>query len=94
MRSGSRVGLHPAVVKLDVPKLDYEIRQRINQAIKTKLSSHPTIFGEPLRSKLKNLWKLRVGSYRIIYMVNSDKVYVYAIGHRSEVYKVAKKRLK
>ncbi len=93
MLSGNRIGLHPAVVKSDIPKLDYEIRQRINQVVKTKLLSQPTIFGEPLRGKLKNLWKLRVGNYRIIYMVNSNKISIYAIGHRSVVYKIIERRL-
>ena len=48
----------------------------------------PLKFGLPLRRNLKGLMKLRVGDYRIIYLIERETVtiYVIKIGHRKEVY--------
>jgi len=38
-----------------------------------------------------NLWRLRVGNYRIVYERQRNKVYVPVIGHRREVYNLLKR---
>ena len=42
-----------------------------------------------LRSKTRNLWRIRVGNYRVLYEVRDDVlvVLVVRIGHRREVYR-------
>ncbi|MFC1561872.1 type II toxin-antitoxin system RelE/ParE family toxin [candidate division KSB1 bacterium] len=43
--------------------------------IKTKLISDPYI-GEKMAGKFKNLWRLRVGVYRIIYEIQKENVVI------------------
>ncbi|MDP8977378.1 MAG: type II toxin-antitoxin system RelE/ParE family toxin [Actinomycetota bacterium] len=45
--------------------------------------------GAPLRGRLKGLWSLRVGTYRIIYEIREDgaAVRVVAIRHRAQAYR-------
>lgn len=42
----------------------------------TKLSGH------------KNIFRIRVGNYRIIYEIKDKKAYVFLVGRRKEVYKL------
>lgn len=70
----------------DLPKLSVPIKASIQKAIEDKLLTHPLKFGKPLREPLKGLRSLRVGTYRILYQVNKDTVYVVTIRHRKDVY--------
>jgi mRNA interferase RelE/StbE len=81
------------VVKDDIPRLSSEWRENIKKAIETKLTSHPDLYGKPLRKSLKNYRKLRVGDYRIIFRIENQIVKVFVIQHRSVVYKTANKKL-
>jgi mRNA interferase RelE/StbE len=78
---------HKKVVK-DVKKISHPTLQKIREQIETKLTTHPEIFGKPLRSTHKNFWSLRVGSYRVIYQIQDKKciVLVIAIGKRESIY--------
>jgi len=93
MRSGNKIRLHPLVLQFDLPRLDSTIRQRIYKLVKQRLLTHPELYGEPLRGTLKNFWKLRAGDFRVIYSIEKDGVFIHTVGHRSEVYKIAGKRL-
>jgi mRNA interferase RelE/StbE len=84
---------HPLVVKVDIPKLDGAIRQRIKHSIETKLRIRPEIFGIPLRHSKKGDRKLRVGDYRVIFRIVGSQVKVYLIEHRSIVYQLLMRRL-
>ncbi len=77
---------HPKV-KEDVKSLDIQTKKRIKKAIEKKLTSEPLIYGERLKGSLRDLWKLRVGNYRVIYFVEEDIVYILCIIHRKEAYK-------
>ena len=83
---------HPLVVKEDIPKLGTADKNNIRKAIENKLTTGPEIFGKPLRQSLKGYRKLRVGDYRVIYRIESEKIKIFYIGHRSIVYKKADKR--
>ena len=85
--------LHHLVVKVDIPKLDKIVRKRVENAISVKLVNSPLVFGMPLRGTLRNYWKLRVGDYRIIYIIFAQKVGVVAIGHRSDIYEMVARRI-
>ena len=84
---------HHLVIRVDIPRLDRVINRRVKNAINVKLVNNPLVFGVPLRGTLRNCWKLRVGDYRIIYIIFGKKVGVVAIGHRSEVYEMIKRRI-
>lgn len=83
------------VVKIDLKKIDSSIRKRIFDKL-NELSNKIDI-GKPLSSPLKGLYKLRVGSYRIVYKIIKNKVIilVIAISKREdlEVYKTSEKRI-
>ena len=72
----------------DIGKLDGSVKKLIKKAIEEKLMSDPLTFGLPLRANLANLFKLRVGPYRIIYQIMKAEVIVLviAVGHRRDVY--------
>lgn len=81
------VRYHEAVVKQDIPKLGIEERERIRRAIELKLTSQPEQFGKPLRRSLKGYRKLRVGDFRVIFRIEGTTVKIFAIQHRSVVYR-------
>jgi len=66
---------------------DRLIFNRIKNALES-LQQDP-LQGKALRHKLKGLYSLRVGSYRIIYQIEKKVVTIYIldIGHRKEVYR-------
>ncbi len=77
------------LVRNDIPLLSPDIKILIKQAIEKKLMLDPVRFGKPLRYSLKGHRRLRVGDYRIIYRIESDKVIVIAIKHRRLIYEDA-----
>ncbi|MEK7516801.1 MAG: type II toxin-antitoxin system RelE/ParE family toxin [Patescibacteria group bacterium] len=87
------VKYHPLVVRDDIPKIDVNNRLRIKTAIEQKLATRPDLFGIPLRRSLKGHRKIRVGDYRIVYRIESNVVFVFAIMHRSVVYERIRRRI-
>jgi len=84
--SGVLIGIQNQCVDGELP-LSKDVRRRIRSAIEEKLASHPIEFGKPLRYSLKGARRLRVGDWRIIYVIEPpDTVLVVKIGHRPEVY--------
>ena len=69
--------------------LDKPIAKRIIKKIKWLAENIENIQPEGLTGELAGLYKLRVGSYRIIYEILEDEnlIIIYAIGHRSKIYK-------
>ena len=80
------VRYHHKVIE-DIKSFDKHTKQRVRKAIEDKLASEPFIYGERLRGTLRDLWKLRVGNYRVIYKVEKDTVYILGIVHRREAYR-------
>ncbi len=72
----------------DIPALPKTIRDRIRKAIEERLTQDPISFGKPLRYNRKGTRSMRVGDYRIIFLIEYDlrKVQITKIGHRREVY--------
>ena len=81
-----RVEYLQSVIDDDLPQLSVSAKSRIRRAIEQKLMTHPIEFGKPLRYSLKGARRLRVGDYRIIFIIETDAVVVIKIGHRREVY--------
>ena len=84
---------HQDVTKIDLPKLNENIKLRIKRPIEERLTTEPTKYGKPLRKSLKGYWKLRVGDYRIVYKIKNKEVFVFGIIHRKEVYKDISNRI-
>lgn len=87
-----KVIYHPATKALDIPRLDLRLKNRIKNAIETRLAAAPHQYGEPLRKTLKGYWKLRVGDYRVVYKITGDEVWILGIIHRKDVYQKIGKR--
>lgn len=81
------------VLKHDLVRLSRADATRIRKSIESKLFSNPTLYGLPLRRFLKGYWKLRVGDYRVVFKIVSNRVVVIAILHRSVVYQIMEKRI-
>ena len=77
---------HPDIKKEDLPKIPRNIQKRIRKAIEERLLIDPDKYGEPLKRGLYGYRKLRVGDYRVIYKVDKEKIAIFKIGHRKEVY--------
>ncbi len=84
---------HPAVRTDDIQALNADIKLRIRTAIEARLSIAPHEYGEPLRKTLKGYWKLRVGDYRVVYLIKDQNVLIIGIRHRKEVYKLMERRI-
>ena len=92
MNSGNRISYHPQVFKYDLPKLGMTARTRIRKAIEHKLAVAPQLYVIPLRGTLAQLWKLRIGDYGVVFCLDETDVMILAMGHRSVVYEVARRR--
>jgi mRNA interferase RelE/StbE len=78
--------------KRDLDKLDPQVTRRIERFLYERVATlvDPRSIGEALRgSKLGELWRYRVGDWRIICEIQDAKLVVLAlrVGHRREVYK-------
>jgi mRNA interferase RelE/StbE len=84
---------HPDVRDVDISKLNETLKKRIKKAIEERLSMSPHQYGEPLRKTLKGYWKLRAGDYRVVYKVEGNEVWIFAIINRKDVYTKIIKRI-
>lgn len=78
--------------KKDLAKLDKQIAKRITEFLRERVAvlDDPRSIGEALKgSKLGDLWKYRVGDYRIISSIEDGalRILVVKIGNRREVYR-------
>ena len=75
----------------DFESLDKPIQKRIKKFIDLRLAclEDPRSIGESLSGPLKELWKYRVGDYRIICDIQDNviTILVLSIGNRKEVYR-------
>ena len=84
---------HPDVKEIDIPSLNARLKKRIRNAIKTRHTTAPHQYGEPLRKTLKGYWKLRVGDYRVVFKIKGNEIWILGIIHRKKVYEKIWKRL-
>lgn len=82
------------VKAVDLPKLDSSIRRRIKKKI-DQIKSDPHGYGKPLGKELVELYKARVGKFRIVYQVRETEllILIIAIAHREEIYDLARERI-
>jgi mRNA interferase RelE/StbE len=70
-------------------KLDHEAQQRIHRFLIERVRQSPRDIGKALKSQMSELWRYRVGDYRIVCEIQDTAitVLVVRIGHRREVYR-------
>lgn len=92
MTSGLEPRYHPAAAD-EIKDLEPRIKSRIKISIE-RLQDHP-LEGKPLSGELHGFRSQRVGDYRIIYNIKSDRklLYILYVGHRKSVYQEAKRKL-
>ena len=68
--------------------LDKSSSQRVFKKIKELTSNAGNLNLKKIKSTKYNLYRLRVGNYRVIYSIEHDHVtiFIVAIGHRKDVY--------
>jgi mRNA interferase RelE/StbE len=82
------IQITPTAVK-QLASLPAKIRGRIDKKILALAKEPRPHQAKPLQGKIKDLFRLRVGDYRIVYQVRDVLliVLVIRIGHRREVYR-------
>lgn len=80
-----QVQYHKKAIKF-INSLPPEDRQRIKKAIQSLLVNPSVCDIKPLQG-YKNLYRLRVGNYRIIYTKDNTILFVAEIGNRGDIYK-------
>lgn len=53
-----------------------------------------SLTGEQKMTGYQNMYRIRVGNYRIVYRRTSEQIYVILIGHRKEIYRLLRELLK
>ena len=71
--------VHKLVLTEDFEKIDPSSERLILKSIHKKLTHDPENYGSSLSAEYKGYWKLRVGSYRVIYKIVKDKILVMVI---------------
>ena len=73
----------------DLIRLDKVIAQRILTKIRWLSDNFDNLTPKVLTSEWKGLFKLRVGSYRVVYTISQKDqlVTIHLIGHRRDIYK-------
>lgn len=72
----------------ELEKIVPEEQEHILQKISLILTTNPFPVGKnPKRLKGEYAFRLRIGDYRVIYTIESDKVLIYAIRNRKDVYR-------
>ena len=79
--------LEPAAREL--ARMDKQVGQRIVRRIRWLAENLDDVKPEALTGDLAGLFKLRVGSYRVIYEILHDErtIVIHLIGHRREIYR-------
>ena len=70
----------------DLEKIDFQISKRIVLKVSWLADHFEDIILEPLHNKLKGLYKLRVGDYRVVYEIKDSELSIKFIGHRRDIY--------
>lgn len=77
------------------PKAEKQLRKlsKIDQlAIANKIISIKSvsseIFGEEKLSSYRNIFRVRIGNYRVVYRKKTQEIYIILIGHRKDIYQL------
>jgi mRNA interferase RelE/StbE len=90
-----KIKIAPQVIKEDFKKLTQKQKGVFCTVIEDRIAERPYDF-KPLRGKrYRNIWRLRVGDYRIVYRIEEDDnvVYILCLDVRGKVYEKLEDRL-
>jgi len=79
------------------PRVEKELKKvtKINQiAKKLRSLTEINIFGEEKLSGFKNIFRVRVGEYRIVYRKTTKEIYIVLIGNRKDIYRLVNQLLR
>lgn len=84
-----KIGYFEDVDTEDLFSLPKTVKLRVKKAIEKRLTVIPDKVGEALSHKWAGYFRLRVGDYRVIYLIDNleHMVKIAAIGHRKDIYK-------
>lgn len=73
----------------DLRRLDKPTAQRILHKLKWLSQNFKDLAPDRLTGELREFYRLRVGSYRVIYTANQEEhqLVIHLIGHRRDIYK-------
>ncbi len=85
-----RISFTPEAKK-QLAKLDKQSARRITRFLRERVAplDDPRTLGEPLKGRLREFWRYRVGNYRVLCHIEEGEllVLVVRIGHRRDVYR-------
>ncbi len=74
-----------------ISKLSRQAQKAIQQFLRERLlpAENPRQWGKPLRGEKQDLWRYRVGDYRLICDIQDERVVVLIleVGHRKDIYR-------
>ena len=80
-----------AEAEKQLSKIDRQSAKRIINFLSQRIApaEDPRNFGKALKGVLREFWRYRVGSYRVICKIEDDRllVLVVRVAHRSDVYR-------
>ena len=76
----------------DIQALPGSVIKRVRRGLE-RLAENPGL-GKPLHGELVSFWSYRVSDYRVVYEIRDDEliVLVVMLGHRREIYELARRR--
>ena len=85
-----KVEFHPRALR-ELSQLDRLSQQRVLRFLHERIQTgqDPRRLGGPLHGPKRDLWKYRIGDYRLICDIQDDivRVLVLHVGHRREIYR-------
>lgn len=81
------------------PRAEKQLRKlsKVNQIIIANkirsISKSAEVPGEKRLKEYKNIYRVRIGDYRIVYKKTTKELYIILIGHRKDIYKIVKRLL-
>ena len=80
-----------AGVEKDLKKLGPTAQKKILKYIREKImaTDNPRLLGKSLSGKLSNIWRYRIGDYRLLAKIEDKQfvILVVHVGHRKDVYR-------
>lgn len=70
----------------DVEKLDIVAKRKIKKKIET-YAQDPLDYAKKLTNSLLGDYRWRIGNYRVVFMLDGQKIVILRIGHRREIYR-------